>query len=128
MSMLILDTSVMIELLRGRATAHDFIATSRGSAKMTAHPVVEAELIAGARNRLEMRSVERLLARFDSVDIDRVDVRTSLRLLARHRLASGASWNDCLLSATAMRVGATVVTMNDKHFRDIEGLAVLRPF
>jgi hypothetical protein len=40
----------------------------------------------------------------------------------------GVGWPDCLIAATCIRLGLPLVTLNDKHFRAIRGLRVVRPY
>lgn len=128
MTDLLIDTSLLIDSLRASPASTLFFAQVRRSHRPVIHPVVEAELIAGARDRREMRMVVRLLERFEPLPLEPVDARTSLRLLRRHRLSHGMSWEDCLLAATALRLKASLGTLNDKHFRAFRGLRVVRPY
>jgi predicted nucleic acid-binding protein len=125
---LIIDTSVLVDVLRDVDAGADFLLASRRMHRLVVHPVVEAELIAGARNRSELKLVAKLLDRFESVPLATIDARTSLRLLRAHRLSHRVSWEDCLLAATALRREAPIATLNDKHFRAFRGLDVLRPY
>jgi tRNA(fMet)-specific endonuclease VapC len=125
---LLIDTSLLVDSLRASPASVEFFGDVRGTYRLLLHPVVEAELIAGARDRRELRLVERLLARFESLALESIDARTSLRLLRRHRLADGVSWEDCLLAASALRLDTPLATLNDKHFRAFRGLGVIRPY
>lgn len=128
MSDLIIDTSVLVDVLRDVDAGSDFLLTARRMYRLVVHPVVEAELIAGARNRSELKLVAKLLDRFESIPLATIDARTSLRLLRAHRLTHSVSWEDCLLAATALRRETPVATLNDKHFRAFRALEVLRPY
>lgn len=125
---LIIDTSVLVDSLRGSTQSAEYLGQIRRTGHPVIHPVVEAELVAGARNRRELKLVERMLSRFDRVELDAIDARLSLRLLKRHRLSDGVSWEDCLLAATGLRRGAVLVTLNCKHFRAFRGLRVQDPY
>ena len=48
--------------------------------------------------------------------------------VARLNLSHGIGWPDCLIGATALRLRVAVVTLNDKHFKAIRGLRVVRPY
>ncbi|MCC6322652.1 MAG: PIN domain-containing protein [Phycisphaerales bacterium] len=128
MTDLLIDTSLFIDSLRASPASTLFFAEVRRTYRPVVHPVVEAELLAGARNRRELRMVERLLNRFESLPLESVDARSSLRLLRRHRLSHGMSWEDCLLAATALRLKVALGTLNDRHFRAFRGLRVVRPY
>lgn len=128
MSVVLIDTSLLVDVLRASSSAATYLSDLRATSEPRVHPVVEAELVAGARNRSELRQVSKLLDRFRPMEMHLDDVRVSLRLLQRHRLSDGVSWEDCLLAATAIREGVGVVTLNDKHFRVFSRLRVLRPY
>ncbi len=46
----------------------------------------------------------------------------------RYSLSHGVGWPDCLIAATALRLGLPVVTLNDKRFKVFKGLRVVRPY
>jgi len=125
---LVVDTSVLVDSLRASVRSAAFLVDARRSHRLVVHPVVEAELIAGARDKDDLRHVLRLLARFETLTLEPIDARRSLALLRRHRLADGASWEDCLLAATALRRSTPLATLNEKHFRVFRGLRVVRPY
>jgi predicted nucleic acid-binding protein len=51
-----------------------------------------------------------------------------LDLLAGFRLSHGVGWPDCLIAATAIRLGRPVATTNVKHFTPFPNLQVIRPY
>ena len=56
------------------------------------------------------------------------DWTLALRLCRAHGRVFGTDWVDCLVAATAMRLGVAVATINEKHFKPIRGLDVIRPY
>ncbi len=92
------------------------------------HAVVAAELITGVLNRSELRRTAALISTCRVVVPDESDMRRALRLLEKHVPADGLDWNDCLIAATALRLGEPVVTPNEKHFRVFRGLEVIKPY
>lgn len=124
----LLDTSIVVDYLRGRGEAMGFVAAQRQHGELSVHAVVEAEIIAGALDRRDLRGANRFLSTCTRVIPDESDLRRSLVLLARHRLASGVEWHDCIIAATALRTGISVATFNQKHFRVFRGLRVIVPY
>ncbi len=59
----ILDTSVFIDLFRRKPAADLFVGTRLRSGRLVLHAAVAAELIAGVRNRAEMREFDALCDR-----------------------------------------------------------------
>lgn len=124
----IIDASVLIDCLRGVPEAQEHLRAASSQGPLTTHFVAAAEVITGARNRSELKGATGLLRRFEMVPTNESDSVHSLRLLRRHRLAGGVGWPDCLIAATCLRLGHTIVTLNDKHFRVFRGLRVIRPY
>jgi predicted nucleic acid-binding protein len=125
---LLIDTSILIDHLKGRADATRFLTAMRTSVGLLTNVVVAAEVLTGARDIREQREIERLLADFQVEPIEAVDSMRSLDFLRQYRLARGIGWQDCLIAATAMRMQMPVATLNDRHFAVITGLNVHRPY
>jgi predicted nucleic acid-binding protein len=117
-----LDTTVVVDALRGVESAQEAILRFRAQASVQLHGVVVAELHAGVRGKSEHRSILHLVKRFEVVLPDADDFAMCLRLFPRHHASSGTGWPDCLIAATAIRLGAAVATGNLKHFRVFRGL------
>jgi predicted nucleic acid-binding protein len=125
---MLLDTTIFIDYLKGREQAAGAVVRARAESTVTMHLVVAAELIAGVLNRSELRRTLALISSCRLLLPDESDMRRALRLLERHGLADGLDWNDCLIGATALRLRHAVVTLNEKHFRAIRGVRVVRPY
>ena len=125
---MLIDTSILIDHLRGRVEAQQFLSSVLASGQLITSAVVEAELISGARNLAEQRQIDLFLSRFQIHSIEAADSILSLRLLRDHRLSSNIGWLDCLIAACALRLRLPVATLNERHFRVIPGLAVVRPY
>jgi len=128
MSDLLLDSSVVVDYLRGRTQAVDYLDVIKRSEVPMTHVVVVAEVIRGARDRRELASIQATLAPFKVVAPDESDAISSVDLLVRFCLSHGIGWPDCLIAATALRLGVGVVTLNVKHFAPIPNLRVVRPY
>ena len=92
------------------------------------HPVVLAEVLVGARNRRHLQDLDKSLADIPLLIVKSKDFHTALDLVRLPSLAHSTGWADCLIAATALRMDVAVVTINDKHFRPIADLRVLRPY
>jgi predicted nucleic acid-binding protein len=123
----LLDTSFLIDLAAAHPVASAFVDAGPPSAFLV-HPVVVGEMIAGARDRAHLRAIDDLLGRFRTLRVDPADFDRALAIMRRLFLAHSVSWPDGFIAATALRPGLPVVTLNDKHFRPIRGLRVVRPY
>ena len=128
MSETLVDSSIVIDYLRGRRVAQGFLDGLRVRDELATHVVVVAEVLAGARNLQELIEIDRAVKIFRVVPISAEDSIASLELYKRHRLVDGVGWLDCLMAATCLRESLPIATLNDRHFRAFDGLRVMRPY
>lgn len=91
------------------------------------HVVAIAEVLVGL-NPKEFKSVDVQISAGKIVVPTEHDLLTSVKLLRRYHPSHGVGWPDCLLAATALRLGVAVVTLNQKHFRAFRRLEVIVPY
>ncbi len=126
--MMLVDTDVLIWNLRGNSTAAELL---DGSPPFSLSAITWMELVQGVRDSAEMRTLRRAL-RYWRATIVHVDESISARasfLVEEHALANSMQLADALIAATALETGLPLVTANDRHYRQIEGLElkVFRP-
>jgi predicted nucleic acid-binding protein len=124
----IIDTSVLIDCLRGKAGAVAFLNTQIAVGPMFTHVIVGAELLAGARDKREQSLIETFLTRFQILAPNESDAFAALDLYRQYHLSHGVDWPDCQIAATAIRLGHDVFTLNIKHFTAFSGLRVVRAY
>ncbi|MCC7492237.1 MAG: type II toxin-antitoxin system VapC family toxin [Fimbriimonadaceae bacterium] len=123
----LLDTSLLVDLLRGSQQAADWL--DPGAVRASAVSVVtSAELLIGCRNRNEQHRVEEELARFVLLPIDSQISMRAVELLAAKRLSHGVGFLDCLIAATAWSHDLAVVTLNLRHFEPLPDVRTERPY
>jgi predicted nucleic acid-binding protein len=125
---LVFDTSILVDHTRGIASALAYVRALRHSIRPCAHTVSAAEFLSGARNKKEWREAELYLSQFRMIVPNAGDFRQCLMLLGSHRLRDGIGWPDCLIAASCLRLGIPILTLNDKHFRVVKTLKVIRPY
>ena len=126
-SAILIETTILVDLLRGSAAA-DFLDAARTQQALISSAVTKAELLVGARTRAELRAIDQLLARFEIEPITAPDSVRSLNWLRKYYHTHGIGFHDCLPAAAAVRLRIPVVTMNEKHFKPLPGLKVIRPY
>ncbi len=125
MSSAILDSSILIDCLRGREAAVRHV----GSQALLATPVMAAtEILVGDRNREEQDRMESFLGLCEIISPSEADALAALDLLKKRRLSHGVDWPDCQIAATALRPELAVHTLNVKHFATFERLSMLRAY
>lgn len=128
MSSGIIDSSILIDCLRGRSDAIAFLARQSAAGRARTHLLVAAELLAGARDKQEMATIDSFLRAFDIAIPNETDGLAALDLYRQFRLSHGVDWPDCQIAATAERLGVEVLTQNVKHFTAFPGLRVVRAY
>lgn len=114
---LLLDTSVLIDHLRGDSAAREALAAAAVQGHRLASSVlVKVEVLAGMRSAEERRT-RRLLDTLDWIEVDD-DIAERAGLLANRYLPShpGVDPVDHVIAATAELHDAVLWTRNVKHF------------
>jgi predicted nucleic acid-binding protein len=118
------DTTVLVDASRQREPAVRLL--SHWS-KLTISAVSGWELIQSARDKRELRVIERFLAAVNMIEIDESISRKARALLSSFALSHGLHVLDALIAATALAHHRTLVTDNVRDFSFISGLAVMKP-
>jgi predicted nucleic acid-binding protein len=123
--LVVVDTDVLIDAGRGSDDAIECLTQIEQHSALAASVVTHMELIVGCRNRAELRALERFLLRFQIVKLDEQISDMAISLLRRYRLSHGLLIADALIAATAMSLGMSLVSKNQRDYRFIEGLNTL---
>lgn len=123
----VLDTDVLIEILRGDSRAGTWLASIEGL--IVGMPVlVWMEILLGARNKQEQTALSEQVARYTILHLESGDSERSRQWFERFHLSHGVGVLDCLIAAIAVRIGKPFYTFNLKHFQVISALAVHAPY
>lgn len=118
----LVDTSVLIDYLRGHSGAAATLERERASAPLHASEITRLEVLAGMRS-VEEEATRSLLStlRWHSVDSDIAEQAGVLgrRWLPSHHTIDGA---DLAIAATAIHTSSRLLTRNIKHFPMFRGL------
>lgn len=113
-ALLVVDTDVLIDYLRGREQAVDFL---EGCEQPLAISVITiAELYAGVRDGAERQQLDTFVEAFEVLSIPNA-VAVVAGLWRRHYGRShGTGLADALIAASVDALKATLVTLNRRHF------------
>lgn len=114
MSSILLDTDILINLLRGNEAARDFIAESLEENELLCSVISVAEIWAGMRSK-EEKATRSLIDSLKIIDINR-DVAEKAGIFKGAIKSHSLELDDCLIAATAFCAGATLATGNGKHY------------
>ena len=122
-----IDSDVLIDYLRGREEAKQFLAAEFQRAPMVISALSVAELASGEEMK-DAAGKRQLLTHFLS-GFQIIPLDTSLALWAgKLRRQLGRPLVDMAIAATALEYQLTLVTRNIKHFNSIESLPIHKPY
>ena len=119
---LLIDTDVLIDVLRLQTEAITFLATLVDERSPFISVISWMEIIVGCRNNAELDKAKRFISRFRVVSVNERIAVTAIGLLERYRLSHGLLIPDALIAATSISEGLPLLTRNQKDFRFIEDL------
>lgn len=117
---MVLDTCVIIDVLRGKEAAIDFVTGLEEAPALSV--VTVAELVAGCRNTKERRAVDRLLSHYVIHDIGFDIAALAGEFIQRYGPSHGTDPIDAMIAATAIAHELPLATLNLKHFPMFAGL------
>jgi predicted nucleic acid-binding protein len=120
-SRFLIDTDVIIEYLRGREQAVEYLESLEGTLHVSA--VTVAELYSGVRDQ-EQEALEQFLRAFDVVAVDQALARSAGLCRKSYQPAHGTGLADAIVAMSAKAVGATLVTFNRRHYPMVDDLLV----
>ena len=121
---LIADTSIVIDDFRGGPHWRNFLHTLTEDVELYLPTVVLFEVYSGSstRDREGINKVKRVLGHFQSIQLTEQIAQRAGELY--RDVSHGLGVADYIIAATALDIGADVVTLNRKHFEKIPGVRV----
>jgi len=123
----LLDTSIVIDLLRGFPAATNWFQTL-GRQRLAITPVVWMETVQGASDKVKRAHAIRFLRQFHIEHPTEDDNRWAMRQLAQFCLSHGIHLEDVMIASVAARLSTPVYTINLKHFAPLPGVDANRPY
>ncbi len=125
----LLDTTILIDLSRGKVEAADFVDNERHAGTELFVSVISAmELIVGCRNKAEVAKAEKQIADFKLVQLNIAASQKAYELVITFNKSHGMMIPDALIAATALIESLELMSDNVRHFIMIPGLTVTRPY
>jgi predicted nucleic acid-binding protein len=125
----LLDTTLFVHLFRGRSAAKAFFQQllRPGVSPGFVSALTRAEVAFGCRDRVQEEQVLTFLDRFELVPLAD-DVICRAGAIRRELKGAHPGMADCLIAASALLVGAELLTHNVEHFSRVPGLRVSTPY
>ncbi len=114
----LIDTDVLIEYLRGKAKIIEYLENLPGEHFISS--ITVAELFAGIRDDAEKIYLEKFLLAFKVISVDLEISKTGGLFQKEYGKKYGTGLADALIAATAGHCKATMITLNQKHFRMLD--------
>lgn len=121
--MILLDTCIVIDYLRNRPEVVSFIEQEEKN-NFILSTVVTIELFKGVRNKIELRTLQKELQHFSSLEIDNNVSSVANKLAQSYALSHQMGLGDTLIAATALIYNLELKTYNMKDFQFIPSLKV----
>lgn len=121
----VFDTSIIIDGLRRKKVAKDVLAKFEKTNDFLFIPsIVGFELFSGQSTKKagQVRDINNFLDYFKIVDLNWNIAKTAGKIYRDG--VKGLALADYVIAATAMEVGAQVVTLNKRHFQKIQGVSI----
>ncbi|MDA2928196.1 type II toxin-antitoxin system VapC family toxin [Acidobacteria bacterium AH-259-G07] len=117
----LVDTDILVDVSRRDLDALAYLE----SLDDWAYSIVTAmELIAGARNKREVRKIEDSLSPYRRVPLNEQIGNRAHELMKEYAKSHGLDPEDALIAATAIEQNLTLATRDRRHFKAIDGLRV----
>jgi predicted nucleic acid-binding protein len=121
---MLLDTCVVIDLLRGKEAALRFVTGIRDRPSLSV--ITAAEIVASARNTREREQIDRVLQSYRLHDIELEIARLAGELVRRYGPSHSVDPIEALIAATATVSGEDLATLNLRHLPMFKALK--RPY
>jgi tRNA(fMet)-specific endonuclease VapC len=120
------DSNIFIALYRGQQqTIESLTAIEQDNIAISA--VTAGELLFGARNKKELATIKKDIAKLQLLPINEDISAISLQLIEKYCLSHKLSIPDALIAATALYYNIKLYTLNLKDFTFIPNLILYRP-
>jgi predicted nucleic acid-binding protein len=123
----VIDSNILIDAMNGIVDAIAFLEDQQGT-EVQISIVSAMELIAGCRNKTEMKELQRFFQRCTLLPVTATVSQIAFQLMESFYLSHGLILPDALIAATALEHNLTLYTRNTRHFRMIPRLKVSQPY
>ena len=125
--MLLVDTDILIDLLRDYPPAVDWL-NSIGDEEIATPGFAVMELIQGCRSRAEQAAVEETLGHYGVIWPSPKTCDDALAVFAQYHLSHGLGLLDALIGQMSVASELPLHTFNQKHYAAITALKTVAPY
>lgn len=127
--MIFADSDVLIDLLRDRQPAHQWLNHLNDEEEFVICGFSAFELLNGCQNKQDLDELQRhVVWQSRILWPDAATMLKALNTFQTYKLSHGIQINDALIGHTALAHNVPIYTFNRKHFSIIAGLEIVEPY
>ena len=119
--MILTDTCVLIDYFREVPEVTKIIKNT-GIKNIVLNSIIVMEILAGARDKVELNSIKKRLNKFQILEINQQIMDDASSLTENFCLSHGLKIPDAIIAATAKFHGIPLYTFNKKDYRFVSGI------
>ncbi len=123
---LLVDSDILIDVGRKNLTAIERLEKERDKTIAAISSVTQMELIVGCRNKTELKQLDAFLINFEIINLNYDITQNAIKLLKEYRLSHGLLIADSIIAATSLILDIPLLTKNQKDFKYIDDLKLLK--
>jgi len=123
MEIVLLDTNILIEILKGNQETIDKIQIF--DAELFISSITVMELFYGALNKSELNKLEKFTSLFNIIEINENISKKATKLVKTYAKSHTLDIPDSLIAATSLTHNTKLFTHNIKDFKYIDGVQLL---
>lgn len=120
--MVLIDTNIIIDFLKGKSQALDFF--GRLDEKFSTSVITVAELYAGVKGSKEEEILESFLELFEILPLTNAIATLGGKFRNKYGPKFGMGLADALIAATAIHHKAGLITLNKRHFQMLDNVNI----
>jgi predicted nucleic acid-binding protein len=125
--MILLDTDIMVDVLRGHPPAQEWLKNAAGQ-ELGLPGLVLMELLQGCQNTRQQKALQKRIKDFPLFWASSQDCTRALADFSAFHLSHQLGIFDALIGETAIGLGAELATFNTKHYSVLSGLKLVQPY
>jgi hypothetical protein len=126
MESILIDTDLLIDLANNESSAKERLLKESQKFLLKISIITELELIVGCRNKQELEALDKFLRQFSIVQLNREISTKAEELMRSYYLSHGLLIADALIAATAISSQIPLLSKNQRDYRFISELNLLK--
>jgi predicted nucleic acid-binding protein len=114
MKIILIDTDIVINFLRGKENARDFLLSVAEDCTLCCSVITITEIYAGMREQ-EKEKTDDLLDSLNIIEVNRAIAEKAGRYRSEIR-SQELELDDCIIAASAFHINALLATSNERHY------------